>query len=442
MASNALISHRPVPTPGARTSLRALRAMLKKGHPLAALQVFHEEIGDVFQVQLPGFSPIVLVGPQAARFVLVESRGELRWRNEDDPITRLLRHGLLVEDGEAHDQIRRLMSPPLHKRMLADYLDEMWHTTDQVTATWKQDGVVDLLVEMRKITLLILSRTLFRHDFYPEIGRLWDVVLAMTRYISPGIWLFWKDAPRPGYQRSIQKMDDYLYRIIDLRRQELARSKDSPEDLLGILVNSELSKDLIRDQLLTILIAGHDTSTALLAWTFYLLGEHSSAMQRLQGEVKKLPLESPGTIAQLSELNYLDQVIRESLRLYPPVHMGSRLVAQDVIYNGYLLPKGKRVIYSIYLTQRHRDFWEHPHDFVPQRHERRTTQEPYSWLAIGGGPRNCIGAAFGLLEAKAVVARVLQRYDLQLVYRKIRPHMGATLEPHPGVMVKIKMKND
>ena len=440
MLTDTISLPQPVPTPGARTSMHALNAMLKGRNPLAALQVFQDETGDIFQIKLPGFSPIVLVGPDAAHFVLVDSRDELRWRNDDDPITRLLRHGLLVEDGALHDQVRRLISPALHKRMLSDYLDIMRQSTEQVLSTWKQDDVIDMLVEMRKVTLLILTRTLFRTDFHQEMDNLWASVLDITRYISPGFWLFWRDAPRPGYQRSIGQMDEYLYRIIHLRRLELERSPDSRDDLLSILVTSNLTDDLIRDQLLTMLIAGHDTSTALLAWTLYLLGEHPEDMKFLQDEVSSLSVNTPSMINQLNDLRYLDQVIRESLRLYPPAHMGSRLALRDLNFNGYLIPKDQRVIYSIYLTQRHKDYWEHPHDFMPHRHNKRTSQTPYAWLAFGGGPRNCIGAAFGLLEAKVVLAHILQRFELQLVSKNVRPYMGATLEPHPGVYMKIKAR--
>ncbi len=438
MLTDTISLPQPAPTPSARTSMRAMRAMLKGRNPLAALQVFHDETGDIFQIKLPGFSPVVLAGPDAAHFVLVDSRDDLRWRNDDDPITRLLRHGLLVEDGALHDQVRRLINPTLHKRMLSDYLDIMWQSTEQVLSAWKQDDVIDMLVEMRKVTLLILTRTLFRTDFHQEMDNLWTSVLDITRYISPGIWLFWKDAPHPGHQRAIGRMDEYLYRIINLRRLELERSPDSQDDLLSILVTSNLSDDLIRDQLLTMLIAGYDTSTALLAWTLYLLGGHPAEMKLLQEEISNLPVNTPNTINQLNGLSFLDQVIRESLRLYPPAHMGSRLAIRDLNFDGYLIPKGKRVIYSIYLTQRHKDYWEHSQDFMPHRHKRRTAQTPYAWLAFGGGPRNCIGAAFGLLEAKVVLAHILQRFELQLVSKNVRPHMGATLEPHPGVFMKIK----
>lgn len=429
---------RPIPTPDSQTGLRALQAMLGERHPLAALQVFHDELGDVFRIQLPGFTPVVLVGPQAARFVLVEERGELLWRNEADPVVALLRHGLLVEDGQAHDDLRRLMNPALHRRMLERYLAEMIQAVDQVTSHWHDGDVVDMLVEMRKIALLILVGTLFGADFQPELQPLWQPILDSIRFISPGIWMVWHDAPRPQYRSGLQRLDDYLYRLIRERRA-LGDFRDAP-DLLGTLIASGMTDDLIRDQLLTMLIAGHDTSTALLSWALFLLGSHPQAYQRAQDEVDAFNFSGQVTIEQLSGLRYLDSVIREALRLYPPIHLGSRLAATDLDYQGYRIPAGERVIYSIYLTQRHRGHWQDPHRFLPERHASGGQKTPYTWLAFGGGPRNCIGAAFGQVEAKLVLATVLRRFDLQLVERHVRPHMGATLEPHPGVRMRLKLR--
>jgi cytochrome P450 len=416
--------------------------MMAAGSPLAALQVFNDELGDVFCPWLPGFSPTVLVGPEAARFVLVDARKELRWRNEDDPITRLLGHGLLVEDGDIHNELRRLMNPIFHRRMLGDYLHSMWQTTNDVLESWPNGSTVDMLIEMRKITLLILTRTLFRTDLSPDLDRLWAAVLSLTRYISPGAWIFWKGVPRPGYKRAIRQMDIYLYSIIKERRLQLNKYLHHPLDLLTKLVTSNLPDDLVRDQLLTMIIAGHDTSTALLAWTLYLLGEHPHMLPRLRGELGIFPADQPPTLAQLGQLNYLDMVIRESLRLYPPAHLGSRIADRDLDFQGFSIPKGSRVIYSIYLTQRQEQYWQNPHDFIPERHTSRKDQTPYSWLAFGGGPRTCIGSAFGLMEAKVILAIILKRFDLQLLSKQVRPHMGATLEPHPSVKMKIMSLNN
>ncbi|UCH58612.1 MAG: cytochrome P450, partial [Anaerolineales bacterium] len=133
-------------------------------------------------------------------------------------------------------------------------------------------------------------------------------------------------------------------------------------------------------------------------------------------------------------------VIQETLRLYPPIHLGSRLAAGDLVYQDYLIPAGERVIYSIYLTQRHKAYWKNPHDFIPERHGTGQKRAAYAWLAFGGGPRNCIGAAFGQFEARLVLARILQNFQVELVERHVRPHMGATLEPHPGVRMHVKSR--
>ena len=426
-----------IPVPDAQTGLLALRAMLHQRHPLAALQVFNEQLGDIFRVNLPGFTPVVMVGPQAAHFVLVEARRELRWRNATDPVTRLLRHGVLVEDGAAHDELRRALSPALHRRMLAGYIESFWRCAGQVSATWPQGGVVDMLVEMRKIALLALMDTLYAVDYTPELERLWKAVLGCIHYISPGLWMVWKGAPRPGYQRWIATIDAYLLQIIHARRRLLAGRSEPPLDMLGLLVFSGMEDGLIRDQLLTMLIAGHDTVTALLAWTLYLLGAHPMALDAA-AEQAQVTLASGAvpTLEQIQRLDRLERAIKEALRLYPPIHLGSRVAAVDLDFNGYTIPQGERVIYSIYLTQRQPAAWPDPDSFIPDRH-LGAAPAAYTWLAFGGGPRNCIGAAFGQLEAVVVLGRLLAEFDLRLQEKRVLPYMGATLEPRPGVRMRV-----
>ena len=238
---------KPLPVPAPITGLHALQAMLRERHPLAGLQVFHRELGDVFRVQLPGFTPVVLVGPQAAHFVLVESRGDLRWRNDGDPVTTLLRHGLLVEDGEAHDRLRAAMTPALHKRLLDGYLDCMARHTRQLSAVWPEGSVVDMLVEMRKATLLILLDTLYSADFAPELARLWTPILKSIQYISPGPWMLWRGAPRWGFRSPIAQLDDYLYALVRQRRLGQSTGHSHPNDLLDGLIAAGLDDDLIRE---------------------------------------------------------------------------------------------------------------------------------------------------------------------------------------------------
>lgn len=419
--------------PGPRVSSHALRSLLGQKSLLAALQVFHAELGDAFGIPLPGFNPVMLVGPEANRFVLVEGRNDLRWRAERDPITRLLQHGVLVEDGDSHDSLRRQMNPAFHRRMMVSYAGSMGQCADTIMNGWG-DAPLDMLVEMRKIALLILTKTLFNVDFEPELRRLWGAILRTLAYISPGPWIIWPGIPRPGYQRALEALDDYLYQIIRLRRGMPG------DDLLGRLISSGMTDTLIRDQLLTMLIAGHDTSTALLAWALYVLSSCPDVQAKVRAEIDIVIGTSPPEYALVGQLRYLEQVINETLRLYPPIHLGSRIAAVDLEFRGFHIPAGRRVLYSIFLTHRDPRYWPNPADFIPERFAPEQVQQPYTFLPFGGGARNCIGMAFAQVEVKIVLARILQQYVLEFAGLRVHPHMGATLEPRPGVWVKARRR--
>lgn len=424
-----------IPVPAGDAAWQALRLWVRDRHILSALEAIHAALGDVFQLPLPGFNAVMLVGPEANRLVLVEGRESLRWRAEHDPVTHLLRHGVLVEDGEAHDTLRQQLNPSLHRKMVDGYVEQMWRGTDRVAEQWTHGSRLDMLVEMRKVALLILTETLFREDFTPHLKPLWHSILRNIQYISPGLWLIWPNVPRPGYGRALRQMDEYLYQLIAERRTSLGE----PSDLLGGLIASEMSDGLIRDQLLTMLIAGHDTSTALLAWTLYLLATHQDVQACAYAEIENILGTRDPTITDMGQLPYLDQVLKEVLRLYPPIHLGSRIAATDIEFQEYLFPAGTRILYSIYLSHRHQAYWSDPHRFDPERFspEKMRQRPPYVYLPFGGGPRNCIGMAFAQVEAKVVVARILQKYALRFDGGHVRPRMGATLEPYPRVRVEV-----
>ena len=403
-----------------RTGRAAVRALFHEGSPLGPLKVMAKHVGNFFQIPLPGFRPFLVFGPEANRKVLVSERQKVLWRNTD-PVTDLLRRGLLVTDGAEHDHYRALMEAPLHPSRLPSYARMMIEQTDRVSSMWKDGEVVDMLVEGRKIALLIIMQTLFTTDIWDDLPRLWSPILKAIKFISPGMWIFWRTIPRPGYRKALKELDEYLHRIIADRRMGTFE-----QDLLQHLVDAGLTDHVIRDQMLTMLIAGHDTSTALLAWTFALLGQHPAIHRQLLDEVDTLD-KSP----------LLDQVIKESLRLYPPIHIGNRRVAEAMKFHEGTVPAGERMFYSIYLTHRDPAIWQNAEEFCPERFARGRKTPPFSYVPFGGGPRSCIGAAFGQAEARLVLARLLQTHTFEFTNHKIHPHMGATLEPRPGVRMRV-----
>jgi cytochrome P450 len=439
---------RTLPVAGRDVGLDILKGISRDRSLLTALTMMNKYVGSAFRITLPRFQPAVFIGPESNRQILVTERKSFLWRPESDPVCKLLRHGVLVIDGEFHDEVRGWMDPPLQRRNVTPHIPLFWRYTDDIVHTWRDGEERDMLVEMRKVALLIIFGALFDVDFMPDMERLWEPIMDLLEYISPGLWIFWADMPRPKYGYARQAMDDYLYGLIRQRRAELAQFglEPAPGDLLGQLVaNSGMDDDLIRDQLLTMLIAGHDTSTALLAWVFYLLGMHPEAMAQMQAEVDQVigRQQEPPSAEQVQQLTYTDLVIKEALRLYPPIHVGQRRTDEDIEVQGYRVPEGTRVMYSIYLSHRDKDHWENPEQFCPTRfdHHSGQKQPPFTYVPFGGGPRNCIGAAFAQVESKVVLARLLQTFEFELLNGpEIKPYMGATLEPRPGVKMRIRRR--
>ncbi|MFN3309832.1 MAG: cytochrome P450 [Anaerolineales bacterium] len=411
--------------PPADLGLRVLRAWLQSASPLGPLQVMGDEVGYFFQIPLPSFNPYVVFGPQANRAVLVTQRQKLLWRNTD-PVTDLLRRGVLVVDGDEHDRYRQLMEPALHPAKLPAYAAMMVAQAKRVSDGWQEGEAVDLLVESRKIALLIIFQALFSEDIGGDLPQLWQPILKAIAYISPGAWILWRQMPRPSFTVPLRQLDAYLYNLITKRRAGEPRP-----DMLQALIEADLSDDVIRDQMLTMLIAGHDTSTALLAWVFVLLGRHRAVLKELQAEV-----------AQNDKSPLLDAVIKEALRLYPPIHIGNRRVAEPLELEEGNIPAGARLFYSIYLTHRDSRLWEAAHEFDPQRFLGGRQTPPFAFVPFGGGPRACIGAAFGQLEARLVLTYLLRHFTFEpLQFERIHPHMGATLEPHPGVWMRVRRRS-
>ena len=413
------------------TGRQALAALLKQRSPLGAMSVLYSRIGRLFQIPMRSFHPFVVGGPEANRKVLVTERGKVRWRTPD-PVTDLLRRGVLVTDGEEHDHYRSLMEPPLHPGALPRYTRMMLAHTDRVSSTWEDGASMDMLVESRRIALLIVMDTLFSVNAWDDLPRLWTPVLKAIEYISPGAWIFWRHIPRPGYKEHLAALNDYLYGIIRGRRAD-----GTKQDLLQHLIDAGLEDDRIRDQMLTMLIAGHDTSTALLAWTFYLLGSNPGIYARLVRELEEALGGDPPDSPSGWQPHLLDEVIKESLRLYPPIHTGNRMVDEGMDFGGDCIPAGERMFYSIYLTHRDPEHWQNPDQFHPDRFAGGRKTPPFAYVPFGGGPRACIGAAFGQAEARLVLARLLQTHHFELRDAKVHAHMGATLEPRPGVFMRV-----
>lgn len=419
---------------------KALKAWARTRSLLQGLEVLRAFRGRIFQIPFPGFSPKLLSGPSAARALLVDHHQHVNWRSEADPVTHLLGRGLLVTDGQEHDDMRGRITPWLHPRFNQPNLEVILRATDETVDSWDKGQTFDIVPEMRRIALISLMESLFGVDIRPELPRIWQPILRAIDFISPGPWLVLPDLPRPGFSKPLAELDEYLYEMI-----ESARNHPSSESnlLTALIEDPELSNEQIRDQILTLLIAGHDTNTSLLSWCLGMLGEHPEILVSVRQELADVIGETPPAVEHLPRLVRLNGVIHETLRLFPPIHLGSRVAAQPFDIEGCQFAPGDRLAYSIYLTHRDPAVWDAPDQFCPSRFDRTEAgnrRAPFAFLPFGGGPRNCLGAGFALLEARAVLARILQRTQLTLIGPPFRPQMAATLMPHPSVMMRLEAK--
>lgn len=403
---------------------------------MEALEPMRADVGDVFGLRLFALWGVVLTGATLAREALGRARLHLRSRIETDPVARLLRHGMLVTDGEAHDRARALVEPFFRPAYLEPRAPRMLQQADARIEAWPDGGVVEMMEEMHRLALEILLDVLFDLPA-EEAASLWEPLRAARAYIAPGLWLF---CPRLFPARPPR-----LLRSLDERVRERIRERQArPEgvDLLSHWARTPgMGEEEIRDQMMTLLIAGHDTVGTWLAWTIALLALHPEVQARARQEVLQAIGDRPPEPGSVARLSFLRAVAMESMRLFPPIPVLNRYAPSAFSMAGVRIPAGARVMISIYTLHRHPGLWKDPRAFKPERFLGWDSRGgPFRYLPFGGGPRFCVGAPMARLEGLLVLARMLQRVEWEPAFTRLRPRLRATLDPWPGVPIRIRRR--
>jgi cytochrome P450 len=378
------------------------------------LEQAQRECGDLFTIHLP-FGPVVAVSdPAAVKQVFTGSPATLRAGEGNRPLEPVVGpESLLLLDGPRHLRRRRLVLPPFHGERLQGYAADMARIARDDVATWPLHTPFALEPRMRAITLAIIVRVVFGIEDAERAAALRDLIphLLPDGGLSSLVLLpaLRRDfGPRSPWRRFV----DARAAVDALLLAEIAARRDDPRlaeraDVLSLLLGARdedgapLSDRELRDELMTLLLAGHETTATALAWTFALLHRHPAAMARAQEEAR-----GPG-----EPTPYLDAVATETLRLKPPLPFAVRHAAEPVELCGRTLPAGARIAPCIYLTHRRADLYPEPLTFRPERF-LGATPETYAWLPFGGGIRRCVGAAFAQLELRAVLRTVLSHTTL------------------------------
>lgn len=378
------------------------------------------------------------------------------------PAFNLLRpvigNGLLTNDGDDWRRQRRLAQPAFHRRRIAEFGDTMTEAASRMLERWahtvEPGGRLDVDRELMRLTLEIVGRTLFSMDITHEADRLGPAFTAVSQQIAAlnaqpfadiGIRIPWLPGTR-RLNRQVRIMDEVVHHIIETRRAQPEATRRT-DDLLGMLMAARdeetgegMSDGQLRDEVMTLLLAGHETTSNALTWTFYLLAQHPDVRQRLEAEIAEVLDGRTPTTADIPDLHYTTMVIEEAMRLYPPAYaMGRWCVGPDVI-GGYDVPAKSIITLSPYLTHRHPDFWENPEQFDPERFtpERKAERPRYAYLPFGGGPRQCIGNNFAMTEAILLLVTIAQRYRLDLIPgQRVAMDPLVTLRPKGGLPMLI-----
>jgi len=440
------------PGPGVHLLVAVLSQMLPRSVPFDPLAFgldIARRYGDLAYYHLGPLHVYQVNHPDLARQILVEHAERFHK-------PRLLKHafrpfageGLLTSDGSLWKQQRKLIQPAFHHAHLAAYAAVMVAYTRQLIDRLEDGQVLEIQSEMARLTLGIVVKSLFGADVAREaadVGKLMVAVLDAANQRLNSIFRVpsWVPSRRNLHEkRALARLDAILRALIVERRSSAVHG----DDLLSILLRAtdddsrvRMSDPQLRDEMMTLFLAGHETTATALTWTWYLLSQHPDVDAKLTGELDRVLGQRTPTAADLPNLPYTDMIVREALRLYPPAPGVAREPIEDVTLAGYVVPRGSLISIDTYAMHRDPRFFHDPERFDPERFavgwEDRIPR--YAYLPFGGGPRVCIGNGFALMEARLILATVAQRFRLTLEPNQdVRPIQLVTVRPRNGVRLR------
>ncbi len=417
---------------------------------------------------------VLLTDPADIREVLVDKAHLFIKERTQKRMRILLGEGLITADGETHKRHRRIAAPAFHRQRIQAYASTIVEYADQKSREWsyqwRPGRQIDVADEMMRLALQITARTLFDTEVTPEIHAINDESNAVMDMYNSLVslpraedLLRWR-IPVPvliRFRRSKKHLDQVVDQMIAAKQAEIAQAlregRQIGGDLLSMLIAArdqegtgganKLSPSELRDEVLTIFLAGYETVANALSWTWLLLGQNPHAEARLHAEVDSVLLDQSGkprlpTLEDLPQLPYTEMVIAEAMRLYPPAWAMGRQATEDVEIGPYRLPKNSFVFFSQYIVHRDPRFYPDPESFRPERFtpEAKASRPKFAYFPFGGGGRQCIGESFAWMEAILTLATLAQRWRLTLVENQtialqpkitLRPKFGIQVTPQP-----------
>ena len=419
-------------------------------NPLDYFTAMAQEYGDVSGMRIGKFRSLFINHPDLIEDVLVNNsrkyhKGRILQANK-----YLFGEGLLTSEGDFWLRQRRLAQPAFHRARVSAYAATMAEYTEQLIATWRNGEERDIHREMMQLALRIVGKTLFDADVTrdaKEVGETLDILLHIAANFGRTILVpLWVPTPRNIRAKlGIKRLEKVIYRIIADRRA----SGSDKGDLLSILLQAQdedgthMNDRQLRDETITLFLAGHETTANTLSWTWWLLAQNAAVEKKFHEELDGVLGGRAPTVDDLPKLTYLSQVLTESLRLYPTAWGMARLAAEEHEIAGYPVRPGYGVAFAQWVMHRDARWFDAPLEFRPERWENGLAKQlpRFAYFPFGGGPRQCIGNTFALMEASVVLATVGQRFRFALAPdHKVTPLASITLRPKNGIQVRLEAR--
>jgi cytochrome P450 len=420
---------------------------LASADPLAVFQKWTREYGDIFYYRAAWIHVYFLNHPDHVEAVLVRNYQNFL----KDHVVRKSRwffgDGLLTNEGESWLRQRRLAQPAFHRERVASYAKIMTGYTEEMLAAWRDGETRDVHQEMMQLTLRIVVRALFNVEAQQTetISQVMNVLMRNTtgaRMLLPPQFRFLPTPAMIEFRRAVRKADETVYGIIARRRE----NESDSGDLLSMLMQARdedggrMSDKQLRDEVMTFLLAGHETTALALSWTWHLLGQNLEAEAKLHEELDRVLDGHAPEFSDLQKLPYTERVIKESMRLYPPAWGVARTVNKEFELGGYRIPRGANVVMSTWVMHRDPRYFTEPDRFDPDRWvpERAQNLPKFAYFPFGGGPRQCIGTAFAMMEATLLLATLAQKFQFRAEPgHVVTPSPSFTLRPKQGIRMQL-----